>query len=89
MTNDSFLNYKRLLYAVLPDNLKEEVNDPDEYSDYGNSEFLEETLDFFNPSTDYENRHEPYVKDEQDIGRNDPCPCGSGKKFKKCCLAIN
>ena len=22
----------------------------------------------------------------RDIGRNDPCPCGSGKKFKKCCL---
>jgi hypothetical protein len=21
------------------------------------------------------------------IGRNDPCPCGSGKKFKKCCIA--
>jgi hypothetical protein len=21
------------------------------------------------------------------IGRNDPCPCGSGKKFKKCCHA--
>jgi uncharacterized protein YecA (UPF0149 family) len=21
----------------------------------------------------------------QKIGRNDPCPCGSGKKFKKCC----
>jgi uncharacterized protein YecA (UPF0149 family) len=20
-----------------------------------------------------------------DIGRNEPCPCGSGKKFKKCC----
>jgi SWIM/SEC-C metal-binding protein len=20
------------------------------------------------------------------IGRNDPCPCGSGKKFKKCCV---
>ncbi|WP_240905652.1 SEC-C metal-binding domain-containing protein [Thiorhodococcus mannitoliphagus] len=19
------------------------------------------------------------------VGRNDPCPCGSGKKFKKCC----
>ncbi|MBW2689835.1 MAG: SEC-C domain-containing protein, partial [Deltaproteobacteria bacterium] len=19
------------------------------------------------------------------IGRNDPCPCGSGKKYKKCC----
>lgn len=22
------------------------------------------------------------------IGRNDVCPCGSGKKYKKCCLAI-
>ena len=22
----------------------------------------------------------------RDIGRNDPCPCGSGKKFKKCCI---
>ncbi|MEM1062359.1 MAG: SEC-C metal-binding domain-containing protein [Planctomycetota bacterium] len=21
------------------------------------------------------------------MGRNDPCPCGSGKKFKKCCGA--
>jgi uncharacterized protein YecA (UPF0149 family) len=20
------------------------------------------------------------------IGRNDPCPCGSGRKYKKCCL---
>nr|WP_246230410.1 SEC-C metal-binding domain-containing protein [Bradyrhizobium cytisi] len=20
------------------------------------------------------------------VGRNDPCPCGSGKRFKKCCL---
>jgi uncharacterized protein YecA (UPF0149 family) len=25
------------------------------------------------------------VKGEQ-VGRNDPCPCGSGKKYKKCCL---
>ena len=25
-----------------------------------------------------------YVKDKK-IGRNDPCPCGSGKKYKKCC----
>ena len=22
---------------------------------------------------------------EEKTGRNDPCPCGSGKKFKKCC----
>jgi hypothetical protein len=24
----------------------------------------------------------------RDVGRNDPCPCGSGKKFKKCCLGL-
>jgi len=23
---------------------------------------------------------------EKKPGRNDPCPCGSGKKYKKCCL---
>ena len=27
----------------------------------------------------------PIVREEPKIGRNDPCPCGSGKKFKKCC----
>jgi len=25
-------------------------------------------------------------KGEPKVGRNDPCPCGSGLKFKKCCL---
>lgn len=24
----------------------------------------------------------------QEVGRNDPCPCGSGKKYKKCCLTV-
>ena len=28
----------------------------------------------------------PIIRSERDIGRNDPCPCGSGKKYKKCCL---
>lgn len=30
-------------------------------------------------------RLEPYHADPK-IGRNDLCPCGSGKKYKKCCL---
>ncbi|CAH2603731.1 conserved protein of unknown function [Rhodovastum atsumiense] len=29
---------------------------------------------------------EPVRNPLRDVGRNDPCPCGSGKKFKKCCL---
>jgi SEC-C motif-containing protein len=28
----------------------------------------------------------PIVRSSQKIGRNDPCPCGSGKKYKKCCI---
>jgi len=27
----------------------------------------------------------PTVREEPKVGRNDPCPCGSGKKYKKCC----
>lgn len=26
------------------------------------------------------------IRDMGGVGRNDPCPCGSGKKFKKCCI---
>lgn len=28
----------------------------------------------------------PYVRGDAKIGRNDPCPCGSGKKYKHCCM---
>ncbi|NLV30470.1 MAG: YchJ family protein [Acidobacteria bacterium] len=27
----------------------------------------------------------PFRRDQPKTGRNDPCPCGSGKKYKKCC----
>ncbi len=27
-----------------------------------------------------------FHRTESKVGRNDPCPCGSGKKYKKCCL---
>jgi preprotein translocase subunit SecA len=29
---------------------------------------------------------EPIRNRGQHVGRNDPCPCGSGKKYKNCCL---
>jgi preprotein translocase subunit SecA len=32
--------------------------------------------------------HQPYTRDGNKVGRNDPCPCGSGKKFKQCHGAI-
>ncbi|MBI5836610.1 MAG: preprotein translocase subunit SecA [Candidatus Eisenbacteria bacterium] len=30
--------------------------------------------------------HSPKVNKGPQVGRNDPCPCGSGKKYKKCCM---
>ena len=32
-----------------------------------------------------EQRKSGIIRKEKKIGRNDPCPCGSGKKYKKCC----
>jgi len=32
-----------------------------------------------------EARSKPYVRQVKKVGRNEPCPCGSGKKYKKCC----
>ncbi|NBH61321.1 preprotein translocase subunit SecA [Anaerotruncus sp. 80] len=32
-----------------------------------------------------ENKPETYRRDQPKVGRNDPCPCGSGKKYKNCC----
>jgi len=35
-------------------------------------------------SSEEEERQAPVRRDEKKVGRNDPCHCGSGKKFKKC-----
>ena len=31
-----------------------------------------------------EGKHEPFIRGGEKVGRNDPCPCGSGKKYKQC-----
>ncbi len=50
---------------------------------YWNGIFNEETRKRFIME---QKRSRTVVKSEK-IGRNDPCPCGSGKKYKKCCGA--
>ncbi|EKO3675981.1 TPA: preprotein translocase subunit SecA [Vibrio metschnikovii] len=38
-------------------------------------------------SSDNQNKddgHHPMVREERKVGRNEPCPCGSGKKYKQC-----
>jgi hypothetical protein len=40
----------------------------------------------FNDTPAFNDAPAPYVRAAPKVGRNDPCPCGSGKKYKKCCL---
>jgi tetratricopeptide (TPR) repeat protein len=42
-------------------------------------------VDFDEAEEDVWESQQPYVKKQPKIGRNEPCPCGSGKKYKKCC----
>jgi hypothetical protein len=49
----------------------------DDDSDYDRRKASEPLPDFFD--------HIPYRRAEPKVGRNEPCPCASGKKYKKCC----
>ena len=31
----------------------------------------------------------PYIREKPKVQRNSPCPCGSGLKYKRCCLELN
>ena len=54
---------------------KQEVSRELDYDDQGAAE-----------SGGEEKRLEPIRNRQQRVGRNDPCPCNSGKKFKNCCM---
>jgi hypothetical protein len=48
-------------------------------------EFVETVRTGQNPHHHVHKKQEPMVHKAPKLGRNDPCFCGSGKKFKKCC----
>jgi hypothetical protein len=52
-----------------------DVVDDDDYGD-----------DDWTPPIGLDDDLKPIRREKPPVGRNDPCPCGSGKKFKKCCL---
>ena len=62
------------------DEQDDDIFDLDEDDDYLDDPYLP----YFPPNSYVP---ETYVRPEPKVGRNDPCPCGSGKKYKKCCLA--
>lgn len=43
-------------------------------------------IDHMNGKTIFDVQRQPFRRNGKKIGRNAPCPCGSGKKYKNCCL---
>jgi hypothetical protein len=76
-------------YAPFDDTIAElsdwEFVDPDTEADEAD---LEDDDDLDEPWPEEPLPPEPAVNPFKGVGRNDPCPCGSGRKFKKCCLNV-
>lgn len=69
------------------DEFKRHTKDPIEHFSRNNIEHLHLIYsdDQDDEADDFE-LEETILKKENKIGRNDPCPCGSGRKYKKCCM---
>ena len=73
------------LQLQMPPGIPEQAPDPSEF------EFRHEVFDGFGaeppieqPDAAAPEEKKPFVRPDRKIGRNDPCPCGSGKKYKHC-----
>ncbi len=69
---------------------KAEAGDPSRFPDHGLG-YLDDAIGELEATLpgDEEDEYEPgepVHNPLRHVGRNDPCPCGSGRKFKKCCL---
>jgi len=82
---DFMLDYE----AIQAEGLLDDFGDIDDFM-AADDFHHEEGAGFLNDFSDYEASAKPYqapiVNMYPKVGRNDPCPCGSGKKHKKCCL---
>jgi preprotein translocase subunit SecA len=62
---------------------------PDSIRDIKPSALAPDNVDLSRTNVNYRTSQDgplqPYKRDESKVGRNDPCPCGSNKKYKKCC----
>ena len=70
----------------LPEVHEEEPRDIMDPAELRHSDSLESAVLSSGSSTaDEDGKQQPVRNTKKAIGRNDPCPCGSGKKYKKCC----
>ena len=47
---------------------------------------IQHEIDHLNGVVCMDRKRETTIVKDKKVGRNEPCPCGSGKKYKKCCI---
>ncbi|MDY6821195.1 MAG: preprotein translocase subunit SecA [Deferribacterota bacterium] len=95
---DPLIEYKKEAYALFTEmmtRVREEIvsflchvelrQESDIRLEERRRSYREEKKDVFNTGQEKEEKKEPVRRRAEKVGRNDPCPCGSGKKYKKCC----
>ena len=72
-------------HFIVDDEDEYNEDDGEDWDEESEEEYQDDEEDFLPPVSEAV-RIQPFRSERQQAGRNDPCPCGSGKKFKKCCL---
>ena len=86
---------EKIKYEVTSLLCKVQIQEPDEvgavekqgYQQVENMSFQHEEAEAMhdtNVESETDGEHTPYVRENKKLGRNEPCWCGSGKKFKQC-----
>ncbi|MFD1851674.1 SEC-C metal-binding domain-containing protein [Oceanobacillus bengalensis] len=79
---------KEMIAAVLTEEIYDVMNSKERFNEKRYCKRLAklpEYLETYSMDSDLEGNVQAPVVNEQKIGRNDPCLCGSGEKYKKCC----
>ena len=65
---------------------KEHYNNKDEQIRLLESVCVQHEIDHLNGVICMDRKRDTTIVKDRKVGRNEPCPCGSGKKYKKCCI---
>ena len=65
---------------------KEKSNKEDEQIRLLESVCVQHEIDHLNGVICMDRKRDTTIVKDRKVGRNEPCPCGSGKKYKKCCI---
>nr|AGF93664.1 preprotein translocase, SecA subunit [uncultured organism] len=86
---EGFELFQELLYLIKESTIKNlcHIKIKDVSEEQLQHEDPTEDLQFSSSGGGEEKPQEPYKRDKPKVGRNEPCPCGSGRKYKKCCGA--